>query len=142
MERRIDWQRRLNDYLVKVSGRPFRYGRWDCCIYISGAVKAMTDVDPMAEFRGRYTSRETALAALRELGSGTLYNTMRTKFGNPVPAVMAKRGDIAYHEGNLGIINGRCALLLTDGGFLMVSIRAPGMKAFRVPFAGGGAARG
>lgn len=136
MKRRIDWQRRLNEYLVKVSGKTFRYGRFDCCIFISGAVKAMTGVDPMKEFRGQYTSRETALQALRDIGSGTLYNTMRAKFGNPVPAVLGKRGDIAYHDGNLGIINGRHALLLTDKEFLMVSIRTPGMKAFRVPFDG------
>lgn len=135
--RRADWQRRLAEYIQKVQHRKFRWGRFDCCLFAAGAVKAMTGKDPMPEFRGQYTSEATAKQALRDIGSGTLYNTMRAKFGNPVPAVQANRGDIAWLEGCLGIIVSRYAIMIfADGRMAKIPVRGSGMKAWRVPFNG------
>ena len=138
MQRRKDWAQRLNAYIGKVKERPHSWGRFDCCIFVGDAVKAQTGVDPMKEFRRKYRSREGAARVLKEIGSGSLYATVRSKFGNPVPASMGRRGDILYHEGSLGIIMGRFALLLTeDRGLLALPIIAlGGSRAFRVPFRG------
>ena len=82
--RRPDWPIRLNEYIVSTRDKKFRYGRHDCTTFISGAVKAMTGVDPMAEFRGKYASKESANVALKEIGSGNLYRTLVKKLGKPV----------------------------------------------------------
>lgn len=133
MKRRPDWQVKLNDYLVKTQKKSFGYGKFDCCIFAAGAVKAMTGKDPMKEFRGKYASEKESKEALKNIGKGTLYRTLTSKFGRPVPATMGQRGDIAYDKGRLGLIIGREALFLCKDGFSPMPINQVG-KAFRVPF--------
>lgn len=132
MNRRPDWPRRLNAYVNSVQRRPFRFGKFDCCIFAAGAVKAMTGTDPMREFRGTYKSEREAMQALRDHGSGSLYHTLRSKFGNPVPGAHGRRGDVAYHEGACGIVLGRFALFIGQEGLAMVPISQLD-RAFRVP---------
>ena len=135
MKRRKDWERRGLDYLEKVNGRKFRYGRFDCCIFAANMVKATTGQDPMRDFRGKYTSEESAKKALKEIGSGTLCATLRSIFGNPVPGAMGFRFDVAYLHGQAGVILGKHAAFFNEDGMLARwPINTPDLKAFRVPF--------
>jgi hypothetical protein len=84
-------------------------------MFAAGAVKAMTGVDPVEEFRGKYNSPISALRALRVFGAGTLLDTMDTKFTR-IPATMAGRGDLAMHDGSLGIVFGSDALFVGEDG--------------------------
>ena len=143
LQRRPDWQIRFNDYIAKTQQRKFRMGGFDCCLWVAGGVRAMTGVDAMAEFRKKYSSVAGARAALKKYGKGTLWHTLRSKFGEGIPASRARRGDIAYMPAEkiagvnigtrLGFIIGAEAIFLTDGGYHRVPI-ALVKKAFRIPF--------
>lgn len=117
----------LMAYIEAVRSHPFEWGEHDCCQFAAGAVEAMTGQNPMKEFIGRYSDVETARAALREIGAGTLYHTMLTKFGAPLHPAMGRRGDIAYaiHDGpTLGVCLGAdCAFVGEQGnqkGLVMI----------------------
>lgn len=102
MYRKPDWETRLAAYLDPLRLRPFDWGRHDCCTFTAGAVQAMTDVDPMPEFRGQYSTAIGSARALVRLGRGTLAATLDEKF-EAVPASLAQRGDIVMSNGLLGI---------------------------------------
>ncbi len=131
MERKETWPRLLNEYVVKAQHLKWELGVHDCCTFCAGAVKAITGIDTMAEFRGKYDSPETYAKALEEFGSGTLYKTLRAKFGKPVHGAQGRRGDIAFYEGSCGIIMGRSAFFLHKEGLGQVSITQI-QRAFRV----------
>jgi hypothetical protein len=117
MYRKPDWETRLAVYLEPLRLRPFAWGSHDCCTFASGAVEAMTGVDPMPEFRGRYTTARGSVKALRKIGAGDLATTLDRKFRAVSPA-LAHRGDIVMSGGLLGI----CL-----GGFL-VAVGAEGER--------------
>ncbi len=102
MYRLPDWDTRLAAYLEPLRLRPFAWGSHDCCTFAGGAVQAMTGVDPMAEFRGRYSSPRGSVRALRKHGAGDLASTMDAKFER-VSAALAHRGDVVMSGGLLGI---------------------------------------
>lgn len=105
MYRLPDWETRLAAYLEPLRLRAFAWGRHDCCTFAAGAVLAMTDVDPIAEFRGRYSTPRGSVRALRKFGAGDLTATLDAKFER-VPAALAHRGDIVMSGGLLGICLG------------------------------------
>ncbi|MFZ2996292.1 DUF6950 family protein [Sphingobium sp.] len=102
MHRLPDWDARLAAYLEPLRTRPFAWGRYDCCLFAAGAVMAMTGVDPMPEFRGRYSTPIGSLRALTRYGAGALDATLDTKFERIV-ANLAQRGDIVMSGAALGI---------------------------------------
>jgi hypothetical protein len=102
MYRKPDWEARLAAYLEPLRARAFAWGRHDCCTFAAGAVMAMTGVDPMPEFRGRYSTAIGSARALRYLGRGDLAATLDGKFEAVAPA-LAQRGDIVMSSGLLGI---------------------------------------
>ncbi|MGW8278533.1 DUF6950 family protein [Sphingomonas aurantiaca] len=105
MYRKPDWEARLAAFLESVRLQVFAWGSHDCCMFTGDAVEAMTDVDPMPEFRGKYRSAAGASRALRTIGAGDLPRTLDGKFQS-VPPALAQRGDIIMHDGLLGICLG------------------------------------
>lgn len=105
MTRKPDWEARLAAYLEPLRTRVFAWGRHDCCTFAAGAVLAMTEADPMPEFRGRYSTAIGSARALSRYGAGTLAATLDAKFDAVAPA-LAQRGDIVMSGGLLGICLG------------------------------------
>ena len=105
MNRLPDWEARLAAYLEPLRTLPFAWGKHDCCTFAAGAVKAMTGVDPMPEFRGRYTTARGSVRALRRIGAGNLASTLNGKFETVDPS-LAHRGDIIMSDGLLGVCLG------------------------------------
>ena len=114
MFRKPDWEARLAAFLEPLRTRPFKWGEHDCCTFASGAVEAMTGVDPMPEFRGKYRSAATSSRALRTIGAGDLARTLDSKFRS-VPASLAQRGDIVMHDGLLSICLGAVIVAVGRG---------------------------
>lgn len=112
MQRLPDWEARLAAYLEPLRARAFAWGEHDCCTFTAGAVEAMTGVDPMPEFRGRYSTAIGSARALTRYGAGTLDATLDGKFER-VPAALAHRGDVVMSGGLLGI--GMGAFLIAVG---------------------------
>lgn len=60
-----DWPSRLEAFFRANLDRRFKYGDWDCCLFVCDAIQAMTGVDPAERLRGRYRTRITAMEAIR-----------------------------------------------------------------------------
>lgn len=130
MNRASDWEAALSKYINVMRHAPFEYGVNDCCMFAAGAVEAMTGVDAMAEFRGKYDSALSAAKALRDIGAGSLEATIDTKFSE-VAISQAKRGDIALFDDSLGIVSGSFAWFVSDDGLERVQ-RADWQKTWSV----------
>lgn len=105
-----NWFELLLEYAECAAGVPFEWGSHDCCTFAAGAIEAMTGVDPMPEFRGHYNDKEGADEALKTIGKGSLYSTLRGKFGNAIKPAMAQRGDLMMADAD-----GAPALLICMG---------------------------
>jgi hypothetical protein len=115
MERLSDWESRLSEYIDSKRGKPFRYGSNDCCMFAAGAVEAMTGIDPMPEYRGKYKTKASSIKALQEIGNGDLESTIDAKFP-VIPVGWAQRGDIAFFDGSLGMVMDGFAWFVSDEG--------------------------
>jgi len=138
MHRLPDWEARLAAYLEPLRLRPFAWGSHDCCLFTAGAVLAMTGVDPMPEFRGRYSTAIGAERALRRYGAGSLDATLDTKFAGVAPA-LAHRGDIVMAGGLLGICGGPFLYAVGSEGDRegLIALQRSGWEqplAWRVPY--------
>lgn len=115
MERISNWEQAFSDYIENKRNEPFQYGINDCCTFVFGAIEAITGMDKMPEFRGKYDSSIAAAKALREIGFGTLEATVDSKL--PVVEIgKAQRGDVAMFDGSLGIVAGSFAWFVSDDG--------------------------
>lgn len=121
-----DWEDRLAAYLAeRHAASRFGYAHAidaaqdDCCTFAAGAVLAITGVDAMAEFRGRYRTRIGSLRALRRIGAGSLADTLDGKFGRIRPA-FAQRGDLVMTGSGLAVCMGAEALQAGDEGLQRV----------------------
>lgn len=134
MTRYGDWPRRLSEYLNSLNGKEFEWGVFDCCIMINDSIRAITGESHMDEFVGTYDDEKTAMESLRRNGAGTLFETLKAKFGEPLPGVQGQRGDIAYltDQKVCGVVFGRRVMFIHEDGFLLLGIRAPNMKVFHI----------
>lgn len=130
IERNADWDAALYAYLTASEGLAYAYGKADCALFAAGAVEAMTGVDPAKPFRGRYSTARGSARALRRYGAGDLGNTLDGLFP-AIPASMARRGDLAWHDNAVGVVIGSDALFMADTGQVRVP-RAEWAKAWRV----------
>lgn len=122
------WQRKLNDYMYEAQARYQRdglvWGSLDCAHFIGDWCEILTGTDPLDGYRGAYSNEEEAFALLRSRDR-SLYQALRSRFGNPVHPAKAQRGDIAYRKDDraLGIFftSGprMMAIFLADGGFTL-----------------------
>lgn len=143
MIRVADWQTRLERFLAGHREHEFRYGSWDCALFVCDAIKLMTGVDPAAGFRGNYSSRTEALVAIRAYSGKRSLLALTERITSEmkmreVPALLAGRGDVvlirrAKADVSLGLIalNGRSILTVSRGGLCAVPLSLA-LRAWRV----------
>ena len=115
-----DWEMQLSEYVLSKKNQPFEYGVNDCCLFAAGAVEVITGENPIPEFIGAYDSLKTSIKALKTIGSGTLEKTMDAKF-TEIQIGYAQTGDLAFHDGSIGVIIDADALFVSDDGLVRVS---------------------
>lgn len=103
--RHEDWLERLNAYFDEVYDKPFKWGKYDCCLFAASCVEVMTGFDYMKDERGTYKTEKGAKKALK---GKTLFANLRAKLGKPIPLAMAQRGDVIYHVFDTGPAVGIC----------------------------------
>ena len=123
--RREDWPSRLAAALEAARDKPFRWGKFDCGLFAGDCVLAMTDVDPVALYRGQYTDEDGARATMLALSGGGLRAVWNAALGPAMNNVrFAKRGDVVLVEvGGVeatGIVAGSRVACLSEAGLLMV----------------------
>jgi hypothetical protein len=132
IERCATWEIDLSDYLASHANAVHIYGVLDCALFASGAVLVMTGYDPALEFRGKYKTELGAAKALRTIGNGDLESTFDAKL-EATPAGFARRGDLVFDGGNVGVCYGAFGFFLGDGNDGLVKIpRSEFVKAWRV----------
>lgn len=106
-----DWPKRLHETIQAASERPFSWGEFDCCLFVSDCAMAICGIDPSQDYRGRYT---TAVGAKRVVASshGSLEAVLDTYF-NRVDPKYAQRGDIVSFEND----SGKCVAVLWGGQY-------------------------
>lgn len=117
-ERVSNWEKALSVYLASKRNEAFAYGSFDCAHFVAGAVKAMTGENPMEGIR-EYNSEIASLRVLKELGFDDLEQFMDSKFTS-ILVGFAQTGDIALHDGSLGIVIGSKAVFATEIGYTFI----------------------
>lgn len=102
MTRLPDWRERLMAYVALVSAEPFRPGQHDCILFAAGGRAALTGVDLMADWRGRYGSVEGGLELAREHGCEDPFQWVVQGL-EEVHRAFAQVGDIAMLDGTNGM---------------------------------------
>lgn len=120
MQRFSDWASRLERYLHAQKDHEFAYGIFDCCLFVGGAIAAMTGVDPVEPFRGAYGSRKSGLGLLARAGG---IPGVAALYGMPeIPVAFAARGDMLLMPGGilaLMALNVRDAVVVVDRGLAL-----------------------
>ena len=114
-----DWEQRLSDYLISKRHEPFQYGKHDCAHFVAGAVEAITGENPMADIAREYNSEISSLRVLKELGFDNVEQFTDSKFTSILVA-FAQTGDIALHDGSLGIVISSKAVFASEIGYTFV----------------------
>lgn len=66
LKRYDNWPTRLHNYIVANSKESFRFGWHDCGLFLCGAIKVMTGVDPAGDYRGQYGDEASAFEVIKE----------------------------------------------------------------------------
>ena len=125
-----DWEQRLSDYLISKRHEPFQYGKHDCARFVAGAVEAITGENPMSDIVREYNSEISSLRVLKELGFDNVEQFTDSKFTS-IPVGFAQTGDIALHDGSLGIVLGSKAVFASEIGYTFVD-RSEWLNAWEV----------
>lgn len=142
IQRHPKWQSRLAKFLYEHEHCTFRYGTLDCCLFVADAIQAMTDVDIADVYRGKYSSRDTAMALVKEIdGKASVqacaYGRALAYGMKEVPVNFAQRGDMILvtraRDYSLGIVapTGRHIIIALRVGYGLVDI-SRGCRAWRV----------
>ncbi|TPL30171.1 hypothetical protein [Mesorhizobium sp. B2-4-7] len=111
-----DWDRRLARLVPEIATTPGVWGQSDCLLTAAAGVEAVTGVDIMEPWRGRYKSEAGAARLMRREGCRTVEDVFRDYFGLPeIGRLMAQRGDVGVVE-QAGVL---CAGFMCDLGFLV-----------------------
>src|SRR5437016_3082153 len=104
MKRVKNWESKLEETLDWAQLRTFDWGRWDCCLFAADCVLAITGVDIAADFRGKYSSEQSAYELIGLPESRTLSDFVAQQMPRyDAPEVMpnfAQRGDLVLVTNN------------------------------------------
>lgn len=98
--RNRDWTTRLHDVIKAAHGRPFSWGEFDCCTFAADCSIAVCNLDPAADYRGKYTTEVGAKRLLKK-NHGSLEAAWDALFERVAPAFV-QRGDVAMYDGPNG----------------------------------------
>lgn len=115
--RHPDWQTRFLEEIENWRDATFEWGKADCVHFVGAFVEAITGRDELGTWS--YDSAASAAKALGDAGYTSLYDALVHRFGEPVPATYAQRGDVVYRDttlelGAVGICVGGEAIFMIE----------------------------
>lgn len=119
VERLSNWESNLSDYLASKREETFQYGKYDCAHFAAGAVKAITGQNPMADIDQAYDTKIGSLRVIKSLGHTNLEQVLDEMF-YPCSIGFAQTGDLAFHDGSVGVVVGGKAVFATEIGYTMI----------------------
>lgn len=91
------WPETLSEFIEARRNTPFVWGETDCTLFAADAVKALTGVDPAAQYRGKYSDQKGALRLIKEAGSLSGLVPLES-----IPVQFASRGDVVLLDTESG----------------------------------------
>jgi hypothetical protein len=91
-----DWPERLAAFVESRRSTPFEWGSNDCVTFAADCVNAITEVDHLGSLRGQWGTAQEAHKAL--LPYGGLLKAAESVLIEPVPVLMAQRGDVVLFD--------------------------------------------
>lgn len=101
MQRLPNYRANLLDLIAAKETEPFAYGKNDCSLFASDCVYAQTEIDLVAEHRGRYRTMAGGIRRLKEAGYTSHVDFLEKNFGE-VPVAFAQFGDLGIVETDMG----------------------------------------
>lgn len=130
--RPVGWERRLEAVLDDWRDRPHGWGS-ACIDFAADAVLAVSGRNLASELGLPLRGAREAAALYRRLGANTLDGAVTAVLGEPVPPLMARRGDVveAMLDSALGVCLGDRAAFLGSRGLIELPLAAAS-RAWRV----------
>lgn len=120
MKRVADWEERLADIVAAWQGRPYQMGEADCGLFASDCVEAVTGERRWPDL-GAYRTEAGLAKALKRAGFADLDAACASCLGEPLPALMAHRGDVVSDGQALGVMTGAGPMMFTHDGLAFVA---------------------
>ncbi len=96
----------VSEHITKAHNIPFKWGEYDCALFVCDYLKAVHGKDYAENFRGKYKSKTGAKRALKEAGYKNLKQLVDETL-EPVRLEFAVRGDVVMESGGaIGICTG------------------------------------
>lgn len=134
LQRSENWPEKLLDQVESARSAPFEWGRHDCCTFAADCVQAMTGVDLMEKFRGRYRSAQGAAKVVARAGHPSLADAWSAALPEIAP-MQAGRGDVVMFESveglAVGVVTGCQAVAAGPDGLAWIAMEL-WLKAWRV----------
>lgn len=125
-----DWRMRLLIHFRAASKRLFCWGTFDCCVFVSDAVRSMSGTDLLLPFRGRYATKRSAYLTLRRYAGGGIARAASRALSqigqSEIPPSAAAAGDVVVYQAPggdaLGIVDlgGRYIASVTEAGLVFL----------------------
>ena len=129
LKRVPDWRFRLGQIIDSARQLQFEWGVFDCALHVSNCIRALTGVDPAANYRGTY-SDETGAVAIYGASFEAFIAAQASDLGLvEVPVTFAGRGDLVFLDNNtpqgcVGVVSldARFVSCAAANGLLLVPI--------------------
>lgn len=90
-----NWEIRFNSFIEENKNKTFKYGEYDCSLFVFGAINAMTGKDYSNDIKGFYRTRKESEEFLKEKGFNNLENACTYYLGEPrININYTQRGDV------------------------------------------------
>lgn len=119
MNRHPEWEERLADTVQAWMGRAYELGTADCGLFASACVEAVTGVALWPKL-GSYKTEAGLARALARAGFDNLDAACASVLGEPMPPLMAHRGDVVSDGSALGVMTGAGPMIFSDEGMVLV----------------------
>jgi hypothetical protein len=98
MRRITGWEKKLDEAIATAENRRFKWGTFDCALFVCDCVLAMTGVDLAQDFRGTYQTGKEALKVIKAFAGSSL-EALAVKIAeangiSEIPVSFASRGDV------------------------------------------------
>lgn len=116
----------LSTWLIENRDRSFKWGEWDCVLFVCEWLKISTGKDHGKRFFKKYSTAAGAYKCLRKhFTVEKLEDAVTEILGSPVPLAFVRAGDIICANlsnqelgVSLGICNGGVSWFLSDDGLM------------------------
>jgi hypothetical protein len=120
--RKEAWTSILDAEIEAARDKTFGWGVHDCSLWVGRVVHAISDIDHVLLFEGKYTSEAEAKELLREACDGGIVKYLNERL-KAIPVPTAQRGDVVYDakSGAIGICMGRNSFFVSREGLMTLA---------------------